>query len=225
MVRIHGLQKLTLQDFPSIPACIVFLAGCNMRCVFCHNPAAVQGTENLSQKEFFEFLESRKRKIKGVVVSGGEPTIYSDLPKFISQIKSMGFQVKLDTNGWNTKMVSDLISKKLVDYIAMDVKAPFKKLHKLIQVKGLETGIKKTIKLVMNSGIDYEFRTTCHPSLTRKDFQTISKQIKGAKRYFLQKYIDDRTLDAQKHLAVYDFLALKELTNEFKENVQEISVR
>lgn len=225
MVKIHAIQKTTLQDFPRKVACIVFLAGCNFRCVYCHNPAAVKGQSNVSEEEFFSFLKERKGKLQGVVVSGGEPTIHSDLFDFISKIKQMGFAVKLDTNGARPEMLKRLLKAGFLDYVAMDMKAPYPKYFELVGVKGLAGKLKRSVKLIMKSGVDYEFRTTCHPSLSRKDFFEMAKQIKGAKRFYLQQYVDEITLNPQKHLAVYNNKALNALKEELKGHFQEIGAR
>lgn len=225
MVRIHALQKTTLQDFPGKIAAIVFLAGCNMRCVYCHNPAAVNGKPNLSEKEFFCFLDSRKGKLQGVVVSGGEPTVHPDLVDFVSKIKSRGFAVKLDTNGARPDMVKELIEKKLLDYIAMDVKAPFSKYPAITGAHGLCCKLKRSIQLIKKSGVDYEFRTTCHPSLSRADLLEIAEQVRGAKRFFLQQYVEEKTLDPQRHLVNYSTAALESFRAQLAGQFQEIEVR
>ncbi|MFH0954682.1 MAG: anaerobic ribonucleoside-triphosphate reductase activating protein [Candidatus Micrarchaeota archaeon] len=225
MVAIFSVQKTTLQDFPDKIAAIVFLAGCNFRCVYCHNPAAINGKPNVSEKEFFAFLESRTGKLQGIVVSGGEPTIYPDLPEFISKIKQMGFLAKLDTNGSNPEMLEKLFSRRLLDYVAMDVKAPFAKYPAISAVRGMTAKLKKSIRLVMRSKVDYEFKTTVHPSLSRTDLLAVGKYIKGAKRFFLQHYVDEVTLNPQKHLAVYDDSALQKIALELKPFVGEIHVR
>lgn len=225
MVKIHAIQKTTLQDFPGNVACIVFLAGCNFRCIYCHNPAAVKGQSNVSEEEFFSFLKERKGKLQGVVVSGGEPTIHSDLFEFISKIKQMGFSVKLDTNGARPEMVKRLLKAGFLDYVAMDMKAPYKKYPEIVVANGFSAKLKKSVQLIMKSGVDYEFRTTCHPSLKRKDFFEMAKQIKGAKRFYLQQYVDEVTLNPQKHLAVYNNKALNSLKEDLKDYFREIGVR
>lgn len=225
MVKIFALQKTTLQDFPERVACIVFLSGCNFRCVYCHNPAAVSGKANVSEEDFFSFLDSRIGRLQGVVVSGGEPTVHPDLVNFIAKIKRKGFLVKLDTNGAKPHILEELFKKKLVDYVAMDVKAPFAKYRTIAAANGFTPQLKRSIKLIMKSGVDYEFRTTCHPSLSHDDFVCITNQIRGAKRYFLQAYVDDVTLNPQKHLGVYNNTALESLKNEFKHQFPEIGVR
>lgn len=225
MVPIFALQKTSLQDFPGKISAIVFLAGCNFRCVFCHNPAAVAGKGTVSEADFFSFLDSRKGKLQGVVVSGGEPVIHFDLPEFLSKIKSKGFLVKLDTNGSNPSMLRELFQKNLLDYVAMDVKAPFSKYRSITGAKNMAPKIKQSIRLVMDSGIDYEFRTTCHPSLFKKDFLEIAKQIRGCRRLFLQPYVDTVTLNPQKHLAIYNQKALQSLCDELKPFAKEIGLR
>ena len=141
-----------------------------------------------SEIEFFDFLSSHKGFLDGVVVSGGEPTLQSDLVEFVEKIKKMGFLVKLDTNGTNPEVVKTLFDRHLVDYIAMDIKAPLEKYEDITKVKIDLDKIKASIELIMNSGIDYEFRTTFSPDLSVEDIEKIGKLIEGAKRYSIQKY-------------------------------------
>lgn len=225
MVAIHSYQKTSLQDFPGKIAAIVFLAGCNFRCYYCHNPAAVNGKPNVSETEFFSFLESRKGKLQGVVVTGGEPTIHPDLAEFISKIKQMGFLVKLDTNGAKPDFLENLLRQNLVDYVAMDVKAPLNEYKKIVFADVKASALKKSIRLVQNSGVDYEFRTTVHPSMTQKDFDAIAETIKGSKRYFLQEFRDLKTLHPQKHLGTYNKEALLQIQKQFEPLVAEVGVR
>ncbi len=196
---IGGLQKFSLIDYPKKIAAIVFTQGCSFLCHFCHNPSLVikeQFTPPLSEKDFFSFLEKRKNKLEGVVISGGEPTLQKDLIEFIKKIKNFGFLVKLDTNGTNPEVLKFLIEKKLIDYIAMDIKASFKNYEKVIGRKINLENIKKSIKLIMDSEIDYEFRTTLVKNLhTKEDVLEILKSIKGSKVYILQSFRKEITLN------------------------------
>ncbi|MBU2578727.1 anaerobic ribonucleoside-triphosphate reductase activating protein [Patescibacteria group bacterium] len=263
-MQIGGLQKLTLIDYPGKIACAVFLVGCNFRCPFCHNPKLVlQGkikeqdcppkflqNKNLcrakiSEKDFFDFLKKKQNLIEGVVISGGEPTTEQGLPNFIEKIKKLGYLVKLDTNGTNPKMLKKIIEAKLIDYAAMDIKAPIgakvqsakckvpymaepfnaepsaysltdqpnkgfkpsgyrqndklKFKNKYERAAGGKVDlskIKKSIKIIKKSGIDYEFRTTVVPTIhTKKDIAQIAKHISPSRRYYLQNFQSGKTLD------------------------------
>lgn len=209
-MTIGGLQKLTLIDFPGKIACTVFLIGCNFRCPWCYSaelvlPEKIKKQPKISEKDFFGFLEERKGLIEGVCICGGEPTINKDLPQFCKKIKKLGYLVKLDTNGSNPKMLKDLIDKKLIDYVAMDVKAPFKiknlklkikKYEKVTEVKINLNDIKKSIEIIRNSGIDYEFRTTVVPTVhTKEDILQIARETSPAKKYFLQNFRPKKTID------------------------------
>jgi pyruvate formate lyase activating enzyme len=160
-MKIAGLQKLSLIDYPKIPAAIIFTQGCNMRCPYCHNPQLVYPNlfDNLlNEEEIFKFLNKRLDLLKGVVITGGEPTIQKDLVEFILKIKSLGFFVKLDTNGTNPNVLQELISKKLIDFIAMDIKANFAKYSTFFN--GDLNLIKLSIDIIKTSGITHLFRTT-----------------------------------------------------------------
>jgi len=193
---IGGLQKFSLLDYPEKISTIIFTHGCNFRCAFCYNPTLVNTKTKddifISEKDFFIFLKSRIKKIDAVVISGGEPTMQDDLEKFISKIKKLKFLVKLDTNGTNPEILKNLISKKLIDYIAMDVKAGLKNYEKVVKVKINQKKIKESIDIIMNAGLPYEFRTTVVPGLVKKDdILQIGKLITGAQKWFLQKFKSD----------------------------------
>lgn len=194
---IGGLQKTTFLDFPGKIACIVFTNKCNFRCGYCHNPELITKNEPvITLPAFFEFLNSRKGKLDGVVVTGGEPTLQSELYEFVKQIKDLGFAVKLDTNGTNPEVVEKLVNDSLLDYIAMDIKAPLEKYPQIVRVNCGLSKIQKSINLIMNSKVDYEFRTTVVKSqLTFEDFDKIGELIQGAKRYYLQKFVASKILD------------------------------
>ena len=204
-MKIQGLQKMTLLDYPGRVACTVFLGGCDFRCPFCHNYELVVGPapEALSEEEFFSFLEKRRGLLDGVAITGGEPCLRNDLPEFISRIRDAGFAVKLDTNGSHPAMLARLIDEGLVDYIAMDVKnSPTKYAHTVgLPQIDLEP-ISESIGLLLAGNVDYEFRTTVVRELHEAaDFEQIGPWIAGARRYFLQAFtqrdtVPDRALSA-----------------------------
>ncbi|QQS59331.1 anaerobic ribonucleoside-triphosphate reductase activating protein [Candidatus Peregrinibacteria bacterium] len=191
---IAGLQKLTLLDFPKKTACIVFLAGCDFRCHVCHNSELVlperMEKPSLSQKEFFQFLEKRKGLLDGVCVTGGEPTVHPSLPKFLWDIRGHGFLVKLDTNGNNPKMLSDILSQNLVDYVAMDIKASSEEKYSAFTgVKVNFQNITVSRDLLLSSGVPHEFRTTMVREFhDENEFQNILSFLRGVDRYFLQNF-------------------------------------
>lgn len=195
-MRIGGIQKTSLLDFPNMISAIIFTKGCNFACDYCHNPELFNSGVEHSTSEFFEFLNTRKGKLDGVVITGGEPCLQPDLMDFIKQIKQMGFLVKLDTNGSFPDIIQKLLNKNLLDYIAMDIKAPIEKYNAVSNSTISTDKIITSINLIMNSGIDYEFRTTVVKSqLTFEDFEKIGDLIKGAKKYYLQKFVPTKTLN------------------------------
>jgi pyruvate formate lyase activating enzyme len=189
---IKGLQKTTLIDFPGRVSCTVFTAGCNFRCGFCQNPALVQVNSDLpliKEKDFFSFLDSRKKWLQGVCISGGEPTLHADLPEFCSQIKEKGFEVKLDSNGSKPETLKKLIQKNLVDFIAMDIKTSMKKYSLLCGIKVDLKKINESIELIRNSGIEYEFRCTVIPEFfSKEDALSIGEWLKESKIFVLQQF-------------------------------------
>lgn len=195
---IKGLQKLTLLDYPEKTACTVFTGGCNFRCPFCHNASLVTklNSDEISEDEFFSFLNKRKNVLQGVCVTGGEPTLMPDLPEFISKIKELGFLVKLDSNGYRPDILKSLVNNKLIDYIAMDIKNCESKYALTTGVQELNIDkIKESINFIMNCGIDYEFRTTIVRELhSPQDIEQIGLLIKDCKKYFLQSFIDSGDL-------------------------------
>lgn len=195
-MKIKGIQKTTLLDYPGHVAATFFLGGCNFRCPFCHNMNLVTGNEaDISEEEIKEFLKKRQGIIDGVCITGGEPTLYPELPDFISKIKSFGYLVKLDTNGTNPEMIRTLSENGLIDYIAMDIKTRRKDyLHVSgIDNVGLVDNVKKSIQYIINGKTDYEFRTTIVKQYHNEEvIKDIAEEIKGAKKYFLQNYIESK---------------------------------
>lgn len=197
-MQIGGVQKTSLLDYPDKISAIVFTCGCNFRCGYCHNPEliVVKNEPAWTTAGFFEFLNTRKGKLDGVVITGGEPCIQNGLIDFIKQIKDMGFLVKLDTNGTYPQVLKEVLP--FVDYIAMDIKAPLYKYKNITKVNIDTEKIKESINIIMNSGVEYEFRTTVVKSqLDKKDFEAIGELIKGAEKYYLQKFVPSKTLDTR----------------------------
>lgn len=192
---IGGLQKTSLLDFPEKISAIVFTAGCNFRCGYCHNPELIKQVA-LVKDDIFAFLQTRIGKLDGVVITGGEPCLQKDLPEFIKQIKSMGFAVKLDTNGSFPEMLETVLPD--LDYVAMDIKAPLEKYSEIVNVPVNTDNILKSIRMLQNSGIDHEFRTTVLESqLTFEDFESIGHLLNGSKKYILQKFVPSKILDEE----------------------------
>ncbi len=192
---IHGFNKTTLLDYPGHLASTIFLGGCNFRCPFCHNATLVLAPHSqpiISEDEIFSNLKKRIGIIEGVCITGGEPTLYPDLIDLIKRIKDLGFLVKLDTNGSNPKMVENLIDSNLIDYIAMDIKNSKEKYPLTSGLKNMDMeSISESISLLINSHIDYEFRTTVVKNFHESsDFISIGKWVEGAKSYFLQSFRD-----------------------------------
>ncbi len=202
-MEIGGLQKTTLIDYPGKIACTIFLIGCNFRCPFCYSaelvlPEKIKNQPRIDEKELFRFLKERREYLEGVVICGGEPTIHSDLSDFLLQIKKMGYLIKLDTNGTHPDVIKKLIDKKLVDYIAMDIKAPLEE-EKYAVASGVKVDLEKirqSIALIKNSGIDYEFRTTVVPTIHQlEDLLNIAQAIAPAQKFYLQNFRPEKTLN------------------------------
>ena len=197
-MKIYGLQKMTLLDFPGKVACTIFLGGCDFRCPFCHNFELVDGTAPavLTEEELIAFLKSRIGLLEGVAITGGEPCLHRDLPDLIKKIKAVGYSVKLDTNGMHPDLLEKVINERIVDYIAMDIKNSEEKYPLTCGVAAVDMSkINLSIDLIMNSDIDYEFRTTVVDELhDESDFEEMCDMIRGAKRYFLQRFTDRDTV-------------------------------
>lgn len=192
-MKIGGLQKTSLQDYPEEVSSIVWTVGCNFNCPFCYNKGLVDGNvDEIPEDEIFSFLEKRKKVIDGLVITGGEPFLQKDLKDFCKKVKKLGYKIKIDTNGTFPDKLKDLIDEKLVDYIAMDIKAPKEKYDKLTDVKTDVKKIEKSIDILKNSGIDYEFKTTFAPELlTNDDIKDIAKWIQGSKKFYIQQFKND----------------------------------
>ncbi len=199
-MRIGGLQKCSLIDYPGKISAIVFTIGCNFRCPYCHNPELVNETveTEYSESEIFDFLKTRIGKLDAVVITGGEPTLHDDLIHFMEKVKSLGFLVKLDSNGTHPYVLKEAIERKCVDYIAMDIKAPLSKYHTITGMPTNVEAIRESIALLMNSPVAYEFRTTINKALTSpEDVEEMAQAITGADAYYLQKFVSNTILNPQ----------------------------
>ena len=196
---IGALQKFSLIDFPGKICATVFTQTCNFRCPYCHNPELVNPelfVEPLSEKDILSFLETRKGKLDGVTITGGEPTLHQDLPEFIRKIKAMNFLVKLDTNGTNPQMLADLFQENLIDFVAMDLKAPKNIYSKITRNNCHIENIIKSVNIIRQKSPDYEFRTTIvNELLNEEDIYQIEKDFGPFKKYSLQKFHSDKILD------------------------------
>ncbi len=196
----RGLQKLSLVDFPGRPCAIAFTQGCVFSCGYCHNPELIPlfSDTTIGEDEIFEFLLRERNIVDSICITGGEPTIHKGLLSFLRRLTSEGFHVKLDTNGIHPSIVEKAISEKLVEYIAMDIKAPW---HKYLSVihRGTEMTIehcKQTFSCIQESRVDHEFRTTVYPGVhQREDFYDMCGYLKAGERYFIQKTSFTKTLD------------------------------
>ncbi|MGH4139885.1 anaerobic ribonucleoside-triphosphate reductase activating protein [Clostridium sp.] len=195
-MNFSGINKTTLLDYPNHLACMLFVSGCNFRCPYCHNSSLVlnESTEVYFQQDILNFLNKRVNILEGVCISGGEPTIYEDLKDFIIKIKaSTSLKVKIDTNGTNPKLIKELINERLIDYVAMDIKSDIENYLDACGVKDHELldNIKKSIDLLKENKVDYEFRTTVVKGIhTLRNFENIGKMLKGESKYYIQNYLD-----------------------------------
>ncbi len=198
-MRIAGIQKLTLLDYPGKVACAVFLSGCNLRCPYCHNPDLVlperMDGQEIAAAKALAFLEQRRGKLDGVCVTGGEPTLQPELPELLEKLRSLGFAVKLDTNGTNPGMLKTLLHNGVLDYVAMDVKNSPERYRETCGGADVLPRVQESAGLLLKGTTEYEFRTTvCKPLHTERDMAEIGRWLMGAKRYFLQAFVDSGDL-------------------------------
>ena len=228
-MNIMGLQKLTLLDFPGKMACTVFTGGCNFRCPFCHNAALVIGPEYvplMTEDEFFTFLNKRFGVLDGVCITGGEPTLQPDLEDFIRKVKAIGYSVKLDTNGFLPDKLIDLVNKKLVDYVAMDIKSSPSGYGRATGIRNFNIApIQRSINFLMSGAVDFEFRTTVVRELhSENDIQDIGDWIKGDHKYYLQGFEDSGNL-INDGLHGYSENEMKSLLNLLKNRIPNAEIR
>lgn len=226
-MKISGLQKLTLLDYPGKMACTVFTHGCNFRCGFCHNALLVteDNSDIISEDEFFAFLKKRQGILEGVCISGGEPTLQADLREFITKVKSLGYAVKLDTNGTNPRLLKSLIEDNLLDYVAMDIKHSPDKYDSICSCQVDMDTIRESVSIIMDSGIDHEFRTTTVREYhTAEDFDAIAQWIKGDSKYFLQHFEDSGNLIGD-NLSAFTKEEMTAFADRIREKVPNIALR
>jgi len=195
-MKIGGLQKTSLLDYPNTISAIIWTVGCNFKCPFCYNKNLVEGeVELVHEEKILSFLKLRKGLLEGLVISGGEPLLQEDIIDFTKKVKGLGYLIKIDTNGMYPEKLKELIDKKLVDYVSMDVKAPKKKYVQLAGAKTDISKIEKSIDIIRKDAPDYEFKTTFAPNLlTKKDIVEIAKWLEGSKRFYLQQFKGDTPL-------------------------------
>lgn len=233
-MQISGIQPFTVLDYPDKTACIVFAPGCNFRCGYCHNsefvlPEKIKALKDswIDEKTFFNFLESRKNLLDGVVISGGEPTLMGDLVPFIKKVKERGFLVKLDTNGSTPWVLEKLLQENLLDYVAMDIKTSLEKYPSVSGSCVLPGAITKSVALIMKSRINYEFRSTVIAQL--HDEETVDAMahiIAGARVWYLQPFRNGKTL--QKEFETYQSLSREEMekiVEKYQQSIKKIIIR
>lgn len=224
---IDGFQKLTLLDYPGFVACIIFTKGCNFRCAYCHNSLLIPYEKDsvISEEEVLAYLKKRKGVLDGIVISGGEPLLQSNITHFIQRVKELGMLVKLDTNGSNPDLLNKLINDKLVDYVAMDVKNCFNKYALTIGKKTNIDNIMKSIEILKEARVDYEFRTTIVKELhTKKDILEIAKIVGSKSKFYLQNFIlSDHVLNKELHGFSED--ELNDIKNELVKKYPMVEVR
>lgn len=226
---IGGLQKTTLVDYPGKVAATVFTLGCSFRCHFCHNPELVipsQFNPVIPINEVMEFFKSRVGKLEAVCITGGEPTVQKDIGKFIIDLKNLGYLVKLDTNGTMPDVLQKLIEANNIDYIAMDIKGPIDRYAEITATNSFEDKIKRSIKMIMESGIPYEFRTTiAKPLHNIEDFKGIGELIKGSNLYYIQNFVPSKQVDENMPLGPFSKDELERGLSTIKKYVKEAYIR
>lgn len=228
-MRLAGLQKTSVIDFPDQISAVVFTQGCNFYCPYCHNsqliPSEIPAGELMPEEYFFNFLKQRKNLLDGVTITGGEPLLQPDLKEFMQKTKQdYDLLIKLDTNGSNAAKLKELIEAELIDYLAVDIKFSWSNYEQLAPA-GLLSEIKSSVELIINSNLNYEFRTTVVPGLhDRKEITKIARQIEGAERYFIQNFRPANTLEPnlrdQRSFAPSELQKFKTASEKYLKSVQ-----
>ena len=220
MLEIKGFEKVSLIDYPGKMASIIFLPDCNFRCAFCQNPDLIERpgeVPTVKEEDVLDYLKEKRVWLDGLVVTGGEPTLHEGVVEFLKKVKELGLLVKLDTNGTNPEMLEELIKEKLLDFIAMDIKAPLDRYGEVSRAKVEIDDIRKSVGLIRESGLDYEFRTTVPKSLIKvEDIKKIGEWLKGSRAFYIQQFRPDTTLDKS-------FKREGQYTNEELEGLAEVA--
>lgn len=230
-MKISGIQKLTLLDYPGTVACTLFTAGCNFRCPFCHNAALVLPEQiedgSLDEGEVLSFLKKRQGILDGVAITGGEPLLHRDLPELLEKIKALGYKIKLDTNGSNPELLAEIIGRKLVDRVAMDIKNAPQAYGETTGVENFDLApVERSKNMLLCGDTDYEFRTTVVKGIhTRESLIEAAKWISGAKEYYLQQFKDSGNLILPEGLSAYDEKEMHALADAVREYVPAAEVR
>lgn len=230
-MKISGFLKTTLLDWDGKVACTIYLAGCNFRCPYCHNRGLVLNpgeVEDIPLDSILEYVESNSDFLDGVVISGGEPTLNKDLPDLIKKLRGLGMKIKIDTNGTMPDVLDDLIGAGMVDFIAMDVKAPLDGRYSSVTDTTVDVAdIRRSIRIIMDSGVDYEFRTTVVPILIKPEgMEDIFREIRGAKRYRLHQFRPKNCLDENlTALDPYPESVLMDMAEKAKAYVRDVRIR
>lgn len=228
-MRLCGMQKLTLLDYPGKTAAIIFTAGCNFRCPFCHNASLVTHIDesSLDEGSVLEFLKKRRGVLEGVVITGGEPLLHADLALFMRKIKTLGYAIKLDTNGSFPDRLAELVDEGICDYVAMDIKAPLESYADVVGVDAIDTdAIRRSMEFLLSGTIEYEFRTTVVKGLhTRESIERIAHSISGARAYYLQAFKDSGDLIDARGLSAFSKEEMADLCDAAKKHLPNVGIR
>jgi len=227
-MNIIGIEKSSFIDYPNNICSVIFTGGCNFRCSYCHNSSAVNNIgDRIDEEEVINFFKKRKKFVDALCISGGEPTLQNDLYKFICRVKEEGFLIKLDTNGTNPNLLRRLIDEKLIDYVAMDIKAPLYKYSSVTQTNINLHDIEESINILLENKVDYEFRTTiCKELLNVEDIKTIANELKGCKTYVLQNFRDGETvLGGKNKFTSYKTEELQEIETSISKVLNKVIIR
>ena len=227
-MQIHGFNKTTLLDYPGLVAATIFTGACNFRCPYCHNAELVLNPSSqpiIPEEEILAHLKKRRGITQGVCITGGEPTLQKDLKDFIKKLKELDLNVKLDSNGYKPEVLKDLVQEGLLDYIAMDVKAPLDEYDIIAGAKLDSSKLKESIDFLIEGHVPYEFRTTVVKDFhTKESFEKMAELIKGAERYFLQGYVDSDKVIAP-GLSAYTYEEMQEFLPIFEGKVKHVEIR
>lgn len=228
-MNIYGLQKLSLLDYPGKVSATIFTGGCNLRCPFCHNASLVthlSDVERVDNEELFDFLEKRSGILDGICVTGGEPLLQPDIYDFLRRVKSIGYSVKIDTNGCYPDKLRQIVGAGLVDYVAMDIKNSIESYPKTVGIPGFDvSAVQESVEFLLSGAVDYEFRTTVVKELhDSSDFVSISQWIKGAKRCYLQSFTDSGDIIGSQ-LSAYSKEQLEVFADILRQTVDNVELR